>query len=193
LSDVRHPFTLPPEAQDLAHADSQLTVLEQHLVKLCGVWAKPQTRFVANYFAALREYICENQAAFEARAGQLAGLVEPLHWCFAAPMPLPRAHVGLDEKGNLSNAGSIARTRVDFAFWSDGGLCVTEIGTGHETGARRRALGTLADAGVRVDRIDPALDSHELLSRLGPGFTAFTDGLDLPESPFHGRGLRAPA
>ncbi|HMB48908.1 MAG TPA: hypothetical protein VKN63_11575 [Afifellaceae bacterium] len=193
LSDVSHPFTLPPEAQDLAHAESQLTVLEHHLVKLCGVWAKPQARFVANYFSALRGYVGENQAALEARAGQLAGLVEPLHWCFAAPMPLPRAHIGLDEKGNLSNAGHIVRTRVDFAFWSDGGLSVMEIGTGNQTGGRRRALEALADAGVRVDRIDPALDGQALLARLGPGFTAFTDGLDLPESPFHGRGLPVPA
>jgi hypothetical protein len=193
LSDMRHPFTAPPVAQDLAHADTQLVVLEQHLTGLCGVWAKPQARFVAHYFAALRDHVGENEAAFVARTGQLAGLVEPLHWCFAAPMPLPRAHLGLDGAGRLAGRNRTTSVCVDFAFWTGGALSAIEIASGSQTGARRRALEGLSAAGVHVDRIDPALAGSALLARLGPAFSAFTDGLDLPESPFHGRGMPTPA
>ena len=47
MHDLVHPFMLPPVAQDLAHAQTQLAFLEQHLSRHCGDWAKSNQMFLS--------------------------------------------------------------------------------------------------------------------------------------------------
>lgn len=193
MSDVRHPFTIPPVAQDLVHAEAQLAFLEGHLLSLCGAWAKPQAAFVAAYFEALREHVARDAEALDRRTGPLAGLVEPLHWCFAAPMPFPRAHPGLTEAGRIASSDAATTVRVDFLFRTSRGLLACIVDDATPLGRRRRELDALEGAGVRVKRPKPGLASPELLDRLGPEFADFTRDVAFPESPFRGRPMQRPA
>jgi len=185
LSDLRHPFALPPVAQDLAHADTQLACLRGHLIKLCGLWAKPKTAFVETYFDAVQGHVNRNEAALTDRIGALAGLVEPTHWCFAAPMPLPRAHLMLPF--------GTPPIQVEMLFRDRDGLVVVALSQGSRTARQTRELEALETAGVRIVHLAPQTPSADLLNALGSDFTSFTDGIDLPDSPFHGMGITAPA
>ncbi len=184
MSQLRHPFALPPMAQDLAHAETQLACLREHLIKICGLWAKPKTTFIEAYFEAVQAHVAQNEAALTKRIGALAGLVEPAHWCFAAPMPLPRAHLML--------SSAAAPVQVDMLFRDSSGLVAVSLSQGSRTGRQTRELEALELAGVRVVQLAPLPPSADLLPALGVDFTCFTDGIDLPESPFHGMGLPAP-
>ena len=184
MSELRHPFTLPPMAQDLAHGDTQLACLRGHLIKLCGLWAKPKTTFIEAYFEAVQGHIARNEAALTDRIGALAGLVEPSHWCFAAPMPLPRAHLILH--------ADVPPIQVEMLFRDSGGLVAVMLSQGSRTARQTKDLKALEDAGVRIVTLAPLPPSADLLAALGPDFTRFTDGIDLPESPFHGMGIPAP-
>lgn len=193
LSDVVHPFTRPPVTQDLAHAARQFAVLGDHLMRLCGDWAKPRRRFVEHYLAAVRAHVAAREDELMGRCAALAGLVEPEHWCFAAPMPLPRAHLWLGEPAAARGADAVA---VDVAFWTGEAIAACVIEAGTPLGRRRRALERLDAAGVRVERVAPADlagDPAALLERLGAPFTDFTAGLARPASPFRGRGVPDPA
>jgi hypothetical protein len=185
MSDLRHPFALPPMAQDLAHAETQLACLRGHLIKLCGLWAKPKTAFIEAYFDAVQAHIAQNEAALTDRIGDLAGLVEPAHWCFAAPMPLPRAHVVL--------GCDAVPIQVEMLFRDSGGLVAVTLSQGSRTARQTQEQEALDAAGVRIVTLAPMPPSADLLAALGDDFTSFTDGIDLPDSPFHGMGIPAPA
>ena len=185
LCDLRHPFDLPPAAQDLAHADAQLNFLRRHLIKLCGLWAKPQVAFVEDYFKAIHGLVSAREATLTAQIGDLAGLVELSHWCFAAPMPLPRAHVPVSQGSET--------VRADFLFRERNGLLALFVSQGTAKPSHRRTVDALQAAGVRVLDGLYARGDQTLLEALGPDFTDFTDAIDLPESPFHGAGIEAPA
>ena len=192
MSGLRHPFALPPMAQDLAHGASQLECLRGHLIKLCGLWAKPQVAFIEAYFDAIQSHVDHRKVELTARIGALAGLVEPAHWCFSAPMPLPRAHIFLDKTGHLSDQEPAQYIRVDTLFCVSQGLLAVDLSRGNLMASRRRELAALEAAGVRVLRTPDLPDESDLLTFLGPDFSGFTDGVDLPDSPFHGTGLPAP-
>jgi hypothetical protein len=193
MQALRHPFTLPPLAQDLAHGASQLACLRHHLVKICGLWAKSQVAFIEAYFDAIVAHVAERKDALAARIGVLSGLVEPAHWCFSAPMPLPRAHLCLDESGFLSDPGSVRSIKMDVLFRDRRGLLALDLSRGHLTGNRRRDLEALEAAGVRIHRLAGAFPiGPGLLELLGSDFSDFTDDVALPNSPFHGSGLPVP-
>ncbi len=192
MSALRHPFALPPMAQDLAHGASQLECLRGHLIKLCGLWAKPQVAFIEAYVDAIKTHVETHKAELTARIGALAGLVEPAHWGFSAPMPLPRAHIFLDETGRLSDSEPTQSIRVDMLFCTQSGLLAVDLSRGNISGNRFRELETLERAGIRVLRIPDLPNGNDLLTLLGPDFSDFTDGVDLPDSPFHGTGLLKP-
>lgn len=181
MSDLRHPFALPPLAQDLNHAASQLDCLHGHLIKLSGLWSKPQVAFIDSYIAAIRAHIVAHTTALTARIEMLDGLVEPEHWAFAAPMPLPRAHL-------LLSGDPI---RVDVLFRDRAGLLAVSLTRGTLRASQRREHAKLEAAGIRVLHLPDAAPVR--LDQLGPDFAAFTDGVTLPESPFHGMGLQDPA
>lgn len=193
MSALRHPFSLPPIAQDLARAASQLANLKEHLVKLCGLWSKPQVAFVEQYLAAVRKSVEGQKEALTSRIGDLAGLVELEHWCFSAPMPLPRAHLCLNDDGRLIDPTGGRSIRVDFLFRDRGGLLAIDVSRGNLLAGRLRELADLERAGVRVKRMAVLPQTSELLQTLGPDFSEFTGGVELPRSPFRGMGLPAPA
>ena len=190
MSGLLHPFTRPPVAQDLAHAVSQLSFLEAHIVRLSGDWSKPQQAFIRRYFAALRNHVERRSKVLGERIGALGGLVEREHWCFAAPMPLPGAHV------RIGLAGEPAFAHCDVAFWTGQAVLTGMVDNGATLfGARRRAVEDLERAGIAVVRLAPTWSgagADPLLEELGPPFSDFTTGVAVPESPFHGRGVPAP-
>lgn len=192
ISDVEHPFALPPAAQDLSRAARQLECIETHLQKLCGLWNRPLQGFVSRYFDGIRAVIRESEADLVTRAGPLSGLVEPLHWGLAAPMPLPRAHVGLDTGGAIAGSDAANLVTVDILFLDSRGLVAVETGLGTETPRQRREREALEAAGVRVLHLSADLRGPDLLDALGPDFRDFTASVDLPRSPFRGRGVPDP-
>jgi len=197
LHSLQHPFTLPPVAQALAHAASQLSFLEQHLRKLCGDWAKPQQHFIERYIKELRAHVLQNEEDLWKNADGLQGLVEIEHWCFAAPMPLPRAHIYLPAKADDGSIVTDDFIPVDFAFWTGSKLTAVQLSSGNTpTKSRKEALGKLIDAGVTLCTIDRAIldDSAapSLLATLGDDFIRFSQGVTLPCSPFRGREIETP-
>ena len=190
LCDPVHPFTRPPRAQDLAHGADQLRVLEAHLTGLAGAWDRPLAAAVAAWFAFVRDRVAAAGAALDARAGPLAGLVERAHWAFLAPMPLPRAHLGLGPAARAPVAGDFAQ--ADLAFWTADGpiACFTARGT--PVGARARERAALAEAGVQVVPLSASGAPEGGFAALGPDFADFTGAARLPRSPFRGQGLAVP-
>lgn len=191
MSELKHLFALPPRAQDMSHANTQLSCLERHVGQLCGLWNKPLTRFSTAYFNALRHSV-NTDGSSEERAGSLAGLVEPQHWCFAAPMPMPRAHLGIDSDGSLAGSGAQNIIRIDMLFQDSIGLLALELGGGSRTPNRQKDLESLEAAGVRVLALPDLPSTETLLDSLGPDFRHFADGVSLPQSPFRGQGIQAP-
>lgn len=192
LFEVRHPFSLPPQAQDLSHADRQLAALETHLVRLCGPFASPAAAFVTAYFAALRDFVAGHAGRLAERTGDLAGLVEPLHWAFAAPMPLPRAHLGLAPDGRFAGSGVDDALRLDILFQDSRGLLAPILRPAALTPGRRRAIDRLEAAGLRTVVLDPLPGGAALLAALGPDFADPTAGVALARSPFRGTPIAAP-
>jgi hypothetical protein len=197
MHDLVHPFTLPPIAQDLAHAQTQLAFLQQHLSRLCGDWARSSQAFIACYFEQLRAVVRENEQALLDRTGALSGLVEIDHWCFAACMPLPRAHLYLPDCGQADDYQPADFIAVDFAFWSGTELIAVVIDNGNTpTGARKKALGRLAANDINLQSIGLGVlhsdQPHALLNALGPAFESFWSDLPIPSSPFRGRGIDRP-
>ncbi len=198
MHDLVHPFTLPPIAQDLAHAQTQLAFLEQHLSRLCGDWSKLSQTFIASYFADLRAAVRDNEQTLVDQTGALNGLVELDHWCFAGLMPLPRAHLYLPLTDNTRDYQPADFIMIDFAFWSGIDLIAVIIDNGNTpTGKRKKALDRLAAAnGIKLQLINMDLlhnkQPQTLLNDLGPTFTSFWSDLPIPHSPFHGRGINRP-
>lgn len=206
MHDLVHPFTLPPIAQDLAHAQTQLAFLEQHLSRHCGAYAKSSQIFIASYFADLRAAVRGNEQALIDKMGELFGLLEVDHWCFSACMPLPRAHLyvpenapeGASETGNTNDYQQADFIMVDFAFWSGADLVAVVIDKGNTLiGARKRALDRLVANNIKLKSIGmDALHSDQsqaVLNSLGPAFKTFWSDLSIPRSPFRGRGIDLPA
>ena len=126
LHSIMHPFTLPPVAQDLAHAETQLAFLERHLVRLCGEWAKSRRLLISRYFDALRQIVRAHESELNQRAKALIGLVELDHWCFSGLMPLPQAYLPCPRSDATANWQQSDFVSVDAAFWDrerDCGCC----------------------------------------------------------------------
>lgn len=193
LHSIAHPFTLPPSAADMRHADAQLSFLETHLAKLCGGWWKPGQRFIADYFSALRRKVSEHRDTLADRAGAMAGLIEEEHWAFSAPMPFPRALVRPAGDGPLRAEDF---TAADFAFYTRDGLVAAWIDTGRSImPSAKRARARLLDGGVicRDIRLPPAGKAPEkLLEELGADFVHFATSEPLPRTPFRGRPIGNP-
>ncbi len=197
LHSLVYPFTLPPVAQDLAHADTQLDFLERHLLRLCGDRAKIRRHFIGCYFEELRRHVRAHQDIFEQRTEPLAGLVELHHWCFSALLPLPRAYLMWAQPGANSDWQQSDFVSVDAAFWTGRHLIAVTIDDGTTlTGQRERAYDGLRQADVRLINVDKAAlkNSHDtsLLAVLGDSFTSCFDGQSLPASPFRGRDIELP-
>ena len=195
LWSLNHPFTRPPVAQDLAHGATQLRFLENHIAGLTEPWSKSQRTLVQKYFADVRAHVAEQAPALAARASDLTGLVEIEHWCFAALMPLPRAHIMLDrDDATDSSAGVTAM--ADIAFWTGVQLIACFVDTGNTAiGARKRAIERLAASEAKlifVPAVNQSDPTWSLLSALGTDASNFLDGVTLPQSPFRGRGLEEP-
>ncbi|MGI9522782.1 MAG: hypothetical protein ACR2PG_14165 [Hyphomicrobiaceae bacterium] len=191
LADLVHPFTLPPSAQDLSHADKQAEILKSHILSLCAMWNRPQRAFVVKYFADVCANVDARATELRARMGDLTGLVELRHWCFAAHMIMPRAHIVLQPSGSPSKYVS-----ADFALWSGSELVTCFVATESSVfGTRKRAIDTLVAAGVDVRHVDAGQlhnPNWSLLDAISPTTANFLDGVELADSPFRGRGLEAP-
>ena len=192
MSEVAHPFALPPKAQDLSHAETQLACLQGHVRQLGGLWNKPLAEFTDHYFDALRHVVAVDADDLVRRAGALAGLVEPMHWCFAAPMPLPRAHLGIDSKGAIDGSNAARTIMVDLLFQDRDGLIAVEAGRRTRTPGRQKDLALLKAAGVRLFSPKRGAAGETLLAALGPDFRDFAKSVDLPQSPFRGQGVPLP-
>ncbi len=203
LNTIAHPFTRPPIARDLAHADLQLAFLEQHLKSLCGDWARPREMFITLYFAAIRAHVAEHAATLDLKTGNLDGLVERDHWCFSALMPLPRIHLfcpQLSEPPPLNQHRPVLPTdyvTVDVGFWTGRRLYAIILETGGTPTARRRqALARLEQDGITLSFL--SISAHapsaplQLLDQLGAPFQRFWLDCPLPVSPFSGRGIPEP-
>lgn len=195
LHDVTHPFARQPVSQDLAHGRDQVAFLEAHLAGLCGVWNKPLKRFIQGYFAAIRQHVQESASELEERLGQVAGLAELEHWVFAAPTPLPRAHIRLTASTESDRPDTGEFHTADVAFWDGAGLMCCFVSGGTMIGKQLRAVNALTESGIRVIRLSATdcNDQHILLDRLGAPFAKFSEGLCLPQSPFGSKGIPYPA
>lgn len=197
FNSILHPFTLPPVAQDLAHADSQLTFLENHLVRLCGEWAKPRQLLIDRYFAAIRSQVRANERSLAERAEALSGLVELDHWCFSALLPLPRAHLLCTLPKSKPVCQPSDFVPVDAAFWTGHDLAAVIVDDGSTpTGQRKRGLERLRDSGAQLITVDKAelnaSGGTQLLHLLGEQFANFLSEQSLPVSPFRGREIDPP-
>lgn len=186
MADVAPLFNPAPTAQDLAHAEAQLAFLESHVLVLCGDWNRNAVRFVTAYFEAIRRHLDRNADRVAELSDGLVGLVEPLHYAFSAPMPLPRAYLP-DE------AGQPMTEAAEIAFWCDGRFHVCRLGGSSLRKSEREHLERLRNLNVAVIELSgEALDPAGLLDRLGPSFSGFLDRVRLPASPFRPRPLGRP-
>lgn len=197
MYSLQHPFALPPQAQELAHAYSQLAFLTQHLAKLCGNWAKPQVQFIDRYVQELRMLVSDNASHLNKKTQGLDGLVEMEHWCFAAPMPLPRAHLFVSSFDANKPIHPHDFVLMDFAFWNGTKIIGVQISNGSTLiGSRKKALKRLVDFGVCIRFVNSTSlqDSKNLtlLQTLGDEFLNFWNDINFPHSPFRGRGIEAP-
>ncbi len=197
LNSILHPFTLPPIAQDLAHADSQLNFLEKHLVQLCGEWAKPRRLLISRYFEAVRGQVRANERHLDQRIEALSGLVELDHWCFSALMPLPRAYLLCAQPDAAAGLQPSEFVSVDVAFWTGHDLIAVVIDDGTtRTGQRKRGFERLRESGARLINLDKAelntSGGSGLLHSLGDRIANFLTGQSLPASPFRGRDIDPP-
>lgn len=197
LHNVVHPFTRPPLAGDLAHAQSQLAFLEDHLGGLCGLRERPQRQFIAHYFAAIRHHVRAHSQELNDKTGPLAGLSELHHWCFSALMPMPRAYLRLPAESEDPEISLQDFVRVDFAFWDGQDVIVAIIDTGNTlTPSQRRARTRLEQSGIQMRTMSaknlPQIESDQLLNNLGPGFTRFWHDDPFPLSPFGGSSIADP-
>ncbi|WP_127143825.1 hypothetical protein [Pelagibacterium montanilacus] len=194
LHALAHPFTLPPAATDMRHADQQLDFLAGHLRRLCGSFWKPGLAFFDAYFDAIRAQITRDQDLLAARCSDIAGLIEPAHWAFCAPMPFPRARIRPAAPGPLSADDFIP---ADLAFHTSSGLLALWVDSGNSVlPAQRRARERLSEAGVRCRGLPASAlrsEGRQLLALLGPDFSDFTSTCPLPRSPFAPRPLPRPA
>ena len=121
--------------------------------------------------------------------GDLSGLVEMGHWCCAAHMILPRAHIVLGTR-------SEGYVTADFALWSGSQLTACFVSTGQTLiGVRKQAIETLGASETNVCHVPFSELSNpgwSLLGAIGEETAGFLNGVELAESPFHGRGLEDP-
>ncbi len=174
LSDGSYPFAEPPDLIRLDTTAARLGFLREHLRSLCDLWSKPSRQFLDLYFGWIGETLARDPARRELmEAG--CGLFAPQDWSFAAPRPLPSAH--------LSVGGDAVR--ADFAFWIGGGFVAVEL-PGERRAKRRGELARLGGAGATVIELAPAdlADAAALGARLPPRFHDFWRGVALPRSPF---------
>jgi len=197
LHSVQHPFTRLPVAQDLAHADTQLAFLENHLTRLCGERAKPAQAFIAAYFQELRCHVRDREADLAHISGPLSGLIDLDHWCFSGLMPLPSAFLYCPENEIERRYVADDFVKVDAAFWTGTQVAAVMIDSGNTLiGKRRQAIERLQQQimlqWLPVKLLVEPIAAGDLLAKLGPAFEGFLAGQDLPASPFRGRGIPAP-
>lgn len=193
ICDLRPAFRRPPQAQDLAQAEAQFAYLQAAMVAIAGPHDRPLRHLIETYFAALRARVALDQSALKARTGDLAGLVQPLHWAFLAPLPLPLAHPAPADAGG---AGEQALPCIDLAFCTQAGLVALFADRGSLTPGARRARAALGAQGVVVHEVTAAtaqtvIDQHIL----GPdpfGLRPGSGAPALPASPFGGQPIGAP-
>lgn len=180
LADGPYPFPEPPDLFRLARSEERLAFLCDHLQSLCGLWDKPARLFLAVYFAGITAAIAAAAREIDALAAATGGLFSPSDWSFAAPRPLPQAHLPADAAGTV---------RADFAFWTGTQFIAIELlGSATPRRQRRAELARLAAAGVAVIALPAASLPHDgpaLLARhLPPLFRRFWEGVRWPGSPF---------
>lgn len=188
LNSIVHAFTRPPVAQNLAHATTQLTFLQDHITNLCGDWNKPQRLFVSRYFDALRNHVLAAKDKLEKKLSGLEGLCELEHWCFSALMPLPRAHLCV---------APADFTITDFAFWDGQKITAVFVNSGNTLMPKeRRTREQLTASGIEILLVPASLlrdpDDLALLHHLGSPFKQFWKSEAYPSSPFRGMGLADP-
>lgn len=196
LSSLLHPFTRPPMAQDLAHASTQLSFLEQHVLALCDPWAKPARRFVQRYFEGLRALVTAEQDTLSSKTEGLSGLIEPEHWCLSGLMPLARAHLYCPVADSFRLVTAESFSLVDFAFWTGDELVAVALVSGTLLPGRRRALDRIGADNARLSIIEANTIEHndglKLLETLGQPFLDAVRKAGFPASPFRGRGIAYP-
>ena len=173
LNTARYDLRATP---GVAPDDDAAARLEAHLLGLCPPWSGTGRRFVAGYFAYLREALAANATRVAARLAAFAGLYAPSDWLFSGLAPLPRAHLPAGE-------GTV---RVDFAFWRGDGFATALASDATLTPRRARDRDeALARAGVEAVRFGPNEIGPALFARLlGPNHAAFWDSEPVPSGPF---------
>jgi len=179
LSDGPYPFPEPPDLVRIVTTADRLALLNEHLQSLCSVWDRPAQAFLDAYFRWIDRTIAANAEALAAVSARTGGLFAPADWSFAAPRPLPQAHLCPD-------AGP--PVRADFAFWLGDGLLAIELRGAGTRRQRQEELARLAAAGIAVLALDAVALQRDgaalLASVLPPPFQRFFAGLLLPASPF---------
>ena len=160
--------------------EEELRQVEDDAISHADPWSKPQAAFLRRYFAHIRGKIEEDAEALTARLGTLHTLLDYRAFVFAAPRPLPRAHLAAE-------GGMI---RCDCAFWTGGSALVIEIEGRTAPDPRRDGeLDRLRAAGATVIRCAPDAEIGAL--GLPPLFERFTNGISIPSGPFKARGIEA--
>lgn len=197
MADLRPAFRRPPQAQDLSNAEAQLTYFQTALADMAGAHDLPLRGLIGAYFDHVRARIAQQAAQLAARSGALAGLVQPMHWAFLAPMPLPLAHPS-PASANLATAVGDTVPQIetvpciDLAFCTDAGLIALFAPRGTPTPRSRRARAALVERGVTLHECTQGEDLGAVLTSIDPIFADFTASADLPRSPFGGPPIPAP-
>ncbi len=183
LSDGPYPFPEPPDLLRLSTLPERLDLLKEHLESLCGLWDRPARLFLDAYFRHIGAAIAAHEVELGTLAAAAGGLFMPADWSFAAPRPLPQAHLP------VSDAAGVTHIRTDFAFWTGAALVAIELlGSATPRKQRREELARLRQSGVVVIEISAAelqRQGEGLLARLLPApFHRFWEGVSLPLSPF---------
>lgn len=181
LADGPYPFPEPPDLIRIATVAERLDLLREHLQSLCGLWDRPAQQFLDAYFAHVTAAIAAAEAPLAALASGTGGLFAPQDWSFAAPRPLPQAH--------LEAADDAPPVRTDFAFWTGAALVAIELrGSASPRRQRQQELQRLAAAGVMLVEVPAQALQQQgaaLLARILPApFQRFWEGVRLPKSPF---------
>ncbi len=147
-----------------------LTFMQDYLKNTCQLQTPDERRFLDLYFGFLRKrwFVPLERLAMHVRLRRLsdtAELPKPLNhqaWVFDAALPLPQAHLYLDDplRKQLDDLNAFSSVpgdmfKVDFAFWSGSRLVAVEVDGGSHIGSEShvRKDRMLQRAGVEVVHI----------------------------------------
>jgi hypothetical protein len=173
-----------------------LSLIKDHLKSFCRTWDKLSLTFLDCYFEHISDMLKFHQSAIAAKLAPFLGLYSAEDWAFAAPKPLPRAHLYAPHRTGSAHWSIDDFVQADFAFWLGDRLVAVLSEPEVLTPVRaRERLVRLEQAAVSVVRFTAeslATDRTNLFIQIVDDFGALLESAGpVPISPFRPEGLGA--